>query len=110
MANAKLSTLWQVVILTKRTEHITDKIFGYKQEHYELDRVMDFTKLVNSPAQVDSFVNGSKMLTDGGFELSKPQLKAMRNSIVPHAYSAREALYSRLKIMLQLCKSAGNTR
>jgi hypothetical protein len=112
-----LMTPWQirnfqrygkVVILTKRTEHITDRVFGYKQEHYELDRVMDFYQsLVISPAQVDSFVNGSKMLTDGGFEISKPQLKAMRNGIVPHAYSSREALYSRFKIMLQLWQKNG---
>lgn len=92
----------KIVILTKRTEHITDKIFGYTQKHYELDRVMDFyASLVISPTQIDSFIQGTKTHTDGGFEISKTQLRAMRNGIIPHAYSSWEALYSRFKIMLQ---------
>lgn len=92
----------KVVILTKRTEHITDKFLGYKQKQYELDRVMDFYQsLVISPAEVDSFVSGAKTRTTGGFEVSKVQIKAMRRGIMPRMYSPAEALYSRFKIMLQ---------
>ena len=92
----------KIVILTKRTEHITDKLLGYDSVSYELDRVMNYYRgLIITPEQIDSVCAGTKLYTDAGTRIPIQQVEAMRRGILPSAFYPLQGIISRLKIMLQ---------
>ncbi len=82
----------KIVILSDRTAHLTDKIFGYKKKNYTLGNVENMWHL--SPAQVDSVINGEKFETAGGIPIDAKQIEAMKRGNIPEKFSRLERYFS----------------
>jgi hypothetical protein len=89
----------KVVLLTKRTEHITDKLFGYENRNgnlmneyfdtYGYEYIHDY--------QIDSVISGKITETDGGAEIHEAMRKAMKNGFLPHPLKWHEQYWSRFR-------------
>ncbi len=82
----------KVVILSKRTEHLTDKLFGYEEANYIMDGKKKSWYL--TPAQIDSVINGTKTTLDSGLPILPQQVNAMRIGNLPHEFSRLERYFS----------------
>lgn len=89
----------KVVILSKRTEHFTDKVFNYEsQDHEVMDDICGLYGIYYlHDNQIDSVINGYITVTDGGYSIPKEMGQAMRNGNLPHPFKWNEALWSRFK-------------
>ena len=93
----------KIVILTKRTERFTDKLFGYeKKVEYFSD---DFTGIKGlyyiHDYQIDSVISGKKTITDGGYQIPDIQIEAMRNGQLPKPLTGMDAFWSRIITMFE---------
>jgi hypothetical protein len=87
----------KIIILTPRTAHITDRIFGYEQEDYLEEAWLD--RLYLDEAQIDSVVAGQKTRFDNGRPILKEQIAAMKEGNIPYTFSAAEERWSRFKML-----------
>lgn len=89
----------KVVIISKRTEHLTDRVLGYKNQDSGLmdDICALYGRYYIHDYQIDSVISGKKTVTDGGSEISEEMKLAMKNGYLPHPFKWYEAIWSRLK-------------
>ncbi|MBI4648415.1 MAG: hypothetical protein HY738_17985 [Bacteroidia bacterium] len=89
----------KIIILSKRTEKLTDKIFGYKNQNYEaMDDICSlYGRYYIHDYQIDSVINGYKKFTDGGYEITEDMRLEMKNGFLPHPFNWYESLWSRFK-------------
>jgi len=100
----------RLVIITTRTERITDKILGNSPRENTLDYAYTLDYYYIHPVQIDSVISGLKTRTDGGCEISIEQRKEMANGNLPHKHSALEAYFSRFKEMFSPVNFGGWSR
>ncbi|ALO15764.1 hypothetical protein L21SP5_02131 [Salinivirga cyanobacteriivorans] len=90
------------VILTTRTERITDKILGIEHKKRPFEWLYDSANIYQiKPDHYDSIVSGLKTHTDGGYRISPKQRKAMAKGHLPEQMSTLESVWMRLKILLR---------
>ena len=101
----------KVIILTNRTEHITDKLLGYEKKEYELENAIDrYDKYIIKDCQIDSFLTGLKTETDGGFVISEKQIQAMVAGKIPRPLTHSEKVWSRFRIFIRPFQIGGDYR
>lgn len=98
----------KIVLISTRTERITDKILGYESRKNIFDHLYD----ENGPYyiydyQIDSVLNGSKKITDGGYKISEAQRQAMIAGNMPHKFTFLEASWSRFASMFKPVQFGG---
>jgi len=92
----------KIVIISSRTERLTDKIFGYKSRTFEWDNIDDlYGRYYIHDYQIDSVLAGNKTVTDGGVEITEKQRQAMLKGKLPHAFKPHEAFWVRTKDLLR---------
>ncbi len=87
----------KIIILTPRTAHITDRIFGYEQEEYLEEAWLD--RLYLDESQIDSVITGQKTSFDNGRPILKEQISAMKEGNIPYKFNMAEELWSRFKML-----------
>jgi len=100
----------RLVIITTRTERITDKIFGNSPRENTLDYAYTLDYYYIHPVQIDSIISGLKTRSDGGCEISLAQRKEMANGNFPHKHSVLESYFSRFKEMFSPVNFGGWSR
>lgn len=89
----------RIVLLTTRTERITDKLFGHEPRENVLDHAYGTDLYYIHDYQIDSVLRGLKTRTDGGFRIPEGQRKAMESGDMPKHFDKFEAFWSRFKTM-----------
>lgn len=87
----------KIVVISKRTSHLTDKLLGYKPEGKSPVDVADKWRL--SENEIAAIVKGEKTTRANGKEINAEQVKAMRDGILPHAFSTLESYWSIVQIL-----------
>lgn len=92
----------KIVLISTRTERLTDKLLGYESRELPIDYLTDLKgKNYIYDYQIDSVKNGSIKFTDGGAEISEAQRQTMLKGKLPHKFTFAEAVWSRTKILLR---------
>lgn len=92
----------KVVLISTRTERLTDRLLGYESRELPIDYLTDLKgKNYIHDYQIDSVLNGSIKYTDGGTEISEAQRQTMLKGKLPHEFTFQEAVWSRTKIFLR---------
>lgn len=97
----------RVVLLTTRTERLTDKLLGNPHRKNPVDNAYSEEIFYIKNSQIDSVINGTKKITDGGWEITEIQRKAMKNGNLPHTFNAMESYWSRFKAMMRPIQIGG---
>jgi 4-amino-4-deoxy-L-arabinose transferase-like glycosyltransferase len=99
----------KIVIISTRTERLTDKIFGYRPRQNVLDGAYELkSEYYIHDYQIDSVLNGTKTITDYGYEISKAQREFMHKGNLPKPFTPKEAFFSRIFSMLRPVQFGGN--
>jgi hypothetical protein len=92
----------KLVLISTRTERLTDKLLGYESRELPIDYLTDLKgKNYIYNYQIDSVINGSIKFTDGGAEITEAQRQTMLKGKLPHKFTFAEAVWSRTKILLR---------
>jgi len=91
----------RVVLLTTRTERITEKIFGLEPREHVLDHAYGKDLYYIHDYQLDSVISGLKTHTDGGYRIPEGQRRAMEKGNMPKHFTKSEAFWSRFKTMFR---------
>jgi len=92
----------KVVLISTRTERLTDKILGYKSRELPFDYLTDLKgKNYIHDYQIDSVLKGSIKFTDAGTEITETQRQTMLKGELPHEFTFTEAAWKRTKILLR---------
>jgi len=92
----------KIVIISSRTERLTDKIFGYTSRQFPWDDSVDFHgRYYIYDYQIDSVINGTKTITNGGYPISEQQRQAMIKGNMPRPFKPYEAFWVRTKSILR---------
>ena len=92
----------KIVLISTRTQILTDKILGYGESEFEFDDFMDLKGVYYiQEHQIDSVIKGYITVTDGGYEISEKQRRAMKQGRLPHQLSPIEAVWVRTKDILR---------
>jgi len=89
----------KIIIITLRTEHISDKLFGYSPKENYYVNVSPINKFYLSDEAIDSIIKGYIVKTEAGLELTAEQIDAMRQGILPHKFSFWEDAISSFLIL-----------
>lgn len=89
----------RIVLLSTRTERITDKLFGLEPRENFLDNAYGTELYYIHDYQIDSVINGTKTVTDGGFRINEATRKAIQKGNLPKPFTKMEAFWSRLTVM-----------
>ncbi len=90
------------VIMTTRTERISDKLLGIEHQKRKADWFYDTVNIYHiKPSQYDSVARGLKTHTDGGYLIKPIQRRAIARGYYPEKLSSLEAFWMRLKILLR---------
>lgn len=92
----------KIVLISTRTERLTDKIFGYESRPHEFDNIDDlYGRYYIHEYQIDSILTGEKKVTDGGYHISEQQRQAMIKGYMPKPLTFIQAFWIRTKDMLR---------
>lgn len=98
----------KIVIVSTRTERITDKFFGYEQRENILDEAYTLkSEFYIHDYQLDSVISGSKTITDYGYPIKEEQRYTMADGHLPYAFSPLEAFWSRLQALYKPAQFKG---
>ena len=88
----------KVVVLTPRTEHLTDPIFGYKGSKYIITDDQQMRWFISESA-LDSIKNNGKVTYDNGEIIEQSELDALRKGIRPQRLTPLESYISNFVIL-----------
>lgn len=88
----------KIVVLTPRTEHLTDPIFGYKGNNYIMTDDQQMRWYI-SESGLDSIQNHGKVTYDSGEIIEQSELDALRKGIRPKRMTAMESYISNFIIL-----------
>ncbi|CAN5397018.1 hypothetical protein BH10BAC5_BH10BAC5_11500 [soil metagenome] len=88
----------KIVILTPRTEHLTDPIFGYKGSNYIITDGQQMRWFI-SESDLDSIQYHGKVTFENGEIIEQSELDALRKGIRPKRMSAMESYISNFIIL-----------
>lgn len=83
----------EVIVVSTRTASITDPLFNHREDII-FNHLPSTSTL--SVAEIDSVVLGEKIHFNDGRPISKRQIDAMRNGIIPYSYNKTESFFSRI--------------
>lgn len=92
----------KIVLISTRTQLLTDKILGYPETKLPILDFMDpYGRYYIKDAQIDSIISGKKNYTDGGHKISTKQIEAMKRGKLPHFLSPWERYWINAKKLLR---------
>ncbi len=97
-----------IVLISCRTNNITDPIFNHRRELMFFDHTPDNKYL--SPAQIDSIHKGLLTTFSNGKPIYKGQLEAMKSGNIPHSFTTSEKIFSRIYFLWVPLKFKDNYR
>lgn len=92
----------KIVILTTRTEALTDPFFGYESKGHLIDEYTDvYGAYYIHEYQIDSVISGKKTHTDQGIMIKPEMVKAMKDGLKPRPLTGIRAFASRIRTMFE---------
>ncbi len=89
------------VLISTRTQMITDKVFGYEDNYQGADFMDPYGSYYIHDYQIDSVIQGLKKVTDGGYKISEKQRLFMEEGNLPHLFTPTEKFWVNTKEFLR---------
>ena len=88
----------KILLISTRTQVLTDKVFGYEGDGYKGDYFMDpYGVYYIHDYQIDSVIQGLKNVTDGGHKIPEKQRQYMEEGNLPNFFTPLEKFWVNTK-------------
>jgi hypothetical protein len=89
---------YKILLISTRTQMLTDKLFGYKSDEFKGDYFMEpYGVYYIHDYQIDSVIQGLKKNTDGGHIIIEKQRQYMKEGNLPHLFTPIEKFWVNAK-------------